>query len=156
MKTIKIKHDLAFFSIMMLGLVLFACNSAERRDKRNRRILYEQKEFRTFSPDKSSREVSPSPTLAYQSYIQELERTRQQHMARLDSIQEIKSTESENINMRALQEIFLLKKQGVALKSRILQIRNLTAFEFNAERTAIQSELDALGREIERLIGNLN
>lgn len=150
------KKGLAVCSILILGLALIACDSSEKKAKKDRGRLYEQKEFRTFTPDKGGKEAKPSATLGYQSYIEELESSRLRQMNRLDSIHEAYSSADRDQNMGIFRDIFYLKKQGVALKSTIIQIRGLSSYEFNAQRILIKTELEELEKEITKLEKGMN
>ncbi|RPA69346.1 hypothetical protein EF405_05985 [Cyclobacteriaceae bacterium YHN15] len=142
----KFEKGFSLFFVMIFGFLIIGCYPKEKIIKNEITSNYKQKEFRSFSPTKSSNLAKIEPFDALQLYINGVEKRYQSNKVKIEKLQENNVIENNREKLDFQKELYYLNKRNVSLKAQIATSKNLKSSDLNQLRIDLDLEMDQIDK----------
>jgi hypothetical protein len=142
------EKGLSLFLSLLIGLLVISCFPKEKILKKENTPEYKQKEFRSFSPNKSSNLSKIETFDALKVYINGVEKRYQSNKVRIEKLQENNVIENNREHLDFQKELYYLNKKNISLKSQIATSKNLKTSNLNQIRNDLDLEMDQIDKLI--------
>jgi hypothetical protein len=139
---------LSLLLLLVIGLLLFSCLPKEKIFKKESITDKKQKEFRSFSPSKSTNLLKIEPINGLQVYINGVEKRYQSNKSKIEKLQEENVINNTRDNLYFHKELYYLNKKNISLKSQIATSKNLKSSDLNQIRIDLDQEMDQIDKLI--------
>jgi len=142
------EKGLSLFLALAIGLLVISCFPKEKIFIKENSTEIKKKEFRSFSPNKSTNLAKIEVFDALQVYINGVEKRYQSNKIKLEKLQEGNVIENDRENLDFQKELYYLNKRNISLKSQIGTSKNLKSSNLNQIRIDLDLEMDQLDKLI--------
>jgi hypothetical protein len=139
---------LSLFLALAIGFFVISCFPKEKIFKKENTTESKKKEFRSFSPTKSTNLAKIEVIDALQVYINGVEKRYQSNKVKIEQLQENNVIKDNRENLDFQKELYYLNKRNIFLKSQIATSKNLKSSDLNQIRTDLNLEMDQIDKLI--------
>jgi hypothetical protein len=142
------EKGLSLFLSLAIGLLVISCFPKEKIFKKENTTESKKKEFRSFSPNKSTDLAKIEVFDALQVYINGVEKRYQSNKVKIEKLQENNVIKNNREDLEFQKELLFLNKRNISLKSQIATSKNLKSSDLNQIRIDLDLEMDQIDKLI--------